>query len=443
MIGLVLLLSCSRTVPPHLQVPTDDGTANMPDVAVSDRATAVAATIGADPLARTPVLVNDAVLESLPGTGPLVAFGRAVRALERGDGQTERTMQLLEDEWASTVAVPLSRGYRLRIAENQLTTRLTPASADALIGLLSPLVPVDPKQTAPRSAMHWLGRDLTPALVRGYADQWVLAGWLAHPRIPTAPVADLLARPQYDGLRESPLGALLTARRADGVAEEGAWPALQRATGLALEQAAADRDAEQARWSDVKTTVGTELGTDDPIGTLLQAALSGSTPGAHDDRAAGAALLAWAALRWRGACGLPSCIGVDRIDMVRMSGRWHADLEPLAATWRVIALKESIDTLDSGRDTVLFPKAMVDLVDALLGTGARPLEASLLRKARGDGAVWLGLSRAVGEEGTVDWEGARAALGRHLQGEAAQARSVVTEPEWKERLERIRRRAIP
>jgi len=92
---------------------------------------------------------------------------------------------------------------------------------------------------------------------------------------------------------------------------------------------------------------------------------------------------------------------------------------------------------------VLFPRAMVDLTDALIGTGAGPLEAQLLRRRTPDPAVWLALGRSVGTEAVTDWEGARIALGGHLEAQATQARERCDDDALDPLFDRIIRRAVP
>ena len=441
-----LLVACARPLPEHLRIEPEAEEVDMPDMAVSDLASAVAATIGSDPLGRSPRLLPPSIVEPLRGSRPLIEFAEAVQAVERNDGTVEGTMQQLEAHRGASVAVPLSRGYRLRIAENHLAAvaRNPGEAQDALISLLSALRAVNADLVAPRPAMAWIATSPTPALLRVYADRWVLQGWLADPSVPVEVVGPLLAAPQYDALGDTPLGTLLSARAsgATGEVDEGVVD-LARATELALQQAAADRDREQAAWADARAAAKKELGTEDPIAFLLERARSRLTSAAADDRALGGALLAFSAQRWTGTCEQAPCIGIDRVEAMTFAGRWSPEIEALAAAWRVIALKESMDTLDVGHDTALFPSALVGMVDALLGTGGGPLGAQLLRKGRPDSQVWLELGRAVGEDGVVDWEGTRVAVGRHLQGVVTRTLALDPPDAMRASLERIGRRAIP
>lgn len=440
----LLFAGCPRQVPDHLQLKPDPS--SQLTVPITDERSALAAIIGKDPLTRSPMLPDPNVLEALDGGLPLAAFVRQVRAVEIGQGPVERVLQQVEDDWRATPAVPLSRGYRLRLAENELAGVGTEADAahGQVVVLITPLSsgPADP--TLPRRPLEWMGEHDRPEDVRTYAERWVLTSWLATPEIPIEVVVGPLGAPQYDGLRESPVGKLVMARASGASGDATAGLAdLGRATSLALQRAAADRDAEQAAWADTKKAAADELGDPDPVGKLLERASTGLTDAAMADKAAGGALLSLAALRWIDRCGAPPCIGVDRVEVMQFASRWDPEIAELAGIWQVIALKETLDSLEVGRETALFPDLMVDLADALLGTGAGPLEASLLRKQRPDAQVWLSVCRAVGTEGVTDWEGTRVAVGEHLEREVARTLALTQDPELRSLLERVGNRAVP
>ena len=441
---LVLLAGCPRPVPDHLQLKPDP--ASRITTPITDVSTALMAIIGRDPLARSPLLPDPALLDGLEGGAPLAAFVRQVRSVEVGQGSVERVLQQVEDDWRATPAVPLARGYRLRLAENALAS--VGAEPDAahreVVMLITPLGASVEDPTLPRRPLEWLGASERPEAVRAYAERWVLASWLATPEMPLEVLTGPLGAPQYDGLRESATGLLVAARAAGAAGDPGPGMAdLRRATSLALQRAAADRDAEQSAWADAKSAASTELADPDPIGKLLERSAVSLTAAALADRAAGGALLSLAALRWIDRCGAPPCTGVDRVEVMQFASRWDPEIAELAAVWQVVALKETIDSLEVGRDSALFPELMVDLADALLGTGAGPLEASLLRKQRPDAQVWLSVSRAVGTEGVTDWEGARLAVGQHLGREVARAAALTSDADLRSLLERVGNRAVP
>lgn len=433
-------LACARPIPEHLRLePSPDEARAEP---ITDLTSAVAAVLRRDPLARSPYLPARIALEPVLGAEPLVAFSEAVGALEASNEGIGRAMQVVEERWEGTVAVPLSRGYRLRIAENILANGTTdPEQTQArLVELLTPLAAGAGDPALTRMPFAFLGPD---ASIRAYGERWVLESWLAGPSIPLAPLGPLLGAPQYDSLRTSPVGALIIARITGAAADPAApWADLERATRLALTAAAADRDAEQAAWAVEKSAAAAELGGD-PVETLLRRAAAGLTAAASRDRAAGGALLALAALRWEGACADAPCGGLDRVQGMRSAARWDPDVAALAACWQVLALKEALDSLEAGRATAMFPRGIADLADALIGTGAGAIEAPALRKARADAQVWLTVARAVGVDGETDWDGARVALGKHLARTASAAMDVAPTAELRDLLQRIVRRAAP
>ncbi len=84
---------------------------------------------------------------------------------------------------------------------------------------------------------------------------------------------------------------------------------------------------------------------------------------------------------------------------------------------------------------------MVKLSDALLGTGAGPVDIAMNRKSRADEGTFHGLGRSVGAEATIDWPSTREALGRHLAVIASDAMSNCAGTEFEPYLQRIRERA--
>jgi hypothetical protein len=443
----ILLCGCSRKVPSHLQPDSPDPQASAAALAITDLRSALAQLTRTDPLVRAPKLLEASVYDSVDQGPPLAAYVRRVRMLERGEGQVERELQQLEDEYSGTAVVALSRGYRLRIIENILATtpELDERIEVQIALLLTPLQGASTEETLPQPPLAWLqGDDALAERVRHVGDRWALAAWLESPDIPLAPVGEALDSPLYDGLVQTPVGALVAARAAGNTGDtQVGLEALKRATQLALVQAAADRDQEQAAWADLRRAEAKALGVEDPIRQLLQRASTDLTEVAGNNDAAGGALLALAALRWKDACGAPPCGGVDRVHWMHISGRWSDAIAPLAATWKVIALKESLDGMDVGHDTVLFPRATLALTDALLGSGAGPLDLSLLRRRRPEPQVWLELARATGSEGATDWSDARVAIGEHLRAQTHLALELSSDEEIRPLLERISTRAVP
>ncbi len=444
----ILLVGCAgRRIPDHLKLDAPSAEEAAPEQ-LATPADALSAILGTDPLGRKPQLVEPSRLPS--ESDALVAYMEAIVAVERGEGDVAVVFQQVEDAWRGTAAVALARGYRLRVAESRLANPEDiddEATQRQALELLTPIRAVDEATTPPMPPLAWLSDQRDPRQdALDYGDRWVLGAWLDGPSIPLAAVASALGGPAFDRLRDDPLGRLIAARAATSPASS-ADPApgmadLRRATLLAATRAAADRDKEQASWSDLRRETGEELGADDPVDFLLARALEELLPGSADDTAAGAARLAVEARRWSATCPEGErCAALDRVDGMAAAGRFSPDVAPLARAWQVIALKDALDTMDVGHDTVLYPRAAVLLVDALLGTGAGPLSATLVRTRRPDAGVWLELGRSVGADATTDWSNAKAALAAHLEREAAAAADQVDDAELKQVLERIVKRA--
>ena len=114
--ALLVLAGCAPRVPAHLRVvPTEEQQA---EATWNDAASLVAYLVGDDPLVRAPKLPAVEKVEEV--SAPIADWVREVSRLEQGDGQVARQLQQLEERYPNTVVVPLARGYRLRMAENQL-----------------------------------------------------------------------------------------------------------------------------------------------------------------------------------------------------------------------------------------------------------------------------------------------------------------------------------
>ncbi len=441
----ILLLACGK-VPDHLRVEASGAGAAI-DLSVATGEGVVALVTRRDPLVRSPLIPARASAEALAGEPWVVAWLDVLAATELALSDPDPALEQLESSWRGTPVVPLTRGQRLRLAEGVVarTEALEEAAEADILAWLTPLRADDADVGLPRLPLDWLAPPhAAGAAARVLGERWVLAGWLDGPTIPVRPLAVALEGANYDPLRASPLGALLLARaEARGGSATSAFADLREATGLAMNRAAADRDTEQRAWADTRAVVATRLGVPDPEAELLGRALRGLTAAAADDRAAGGALLAHAALRWHDTCPDRPCIGLDRVAQMASASRWHPEVAELASVWQVVALKEAVDQMDVAADTVGFPGAMVGLVDALHGTGAGPLPADLLRVRRGEPRTWAGLASALGVEGVAEWTATRAALGSHLEQKAHSARDLSSDPGIRSLLERIAVRAQP
>ena len=89
---------------------------------------------------------------------------------------------------------------------------------------------------------------------------------------------------------------ILAIRRVLSADDSSAWSNLEEATWLALNHAAADRDHEQAAWAALRKEAIDRTGASRPIAAELRQAIDGLSNNASNDRAAGGALTALAAL---------------------------------------------------------------------------------------------------------------------------------------------------
>lgn len=432
--------ACLRPLPDHLRVeaPRPIPGASAPVTAPVDRATALSAVIGADPLARRPAWLDAAGARSIPDAGATADFLDAVLRLET-TRDAAGPLRRVEEGHLGTEAVGLSRGLRLAQAEGQLHSTLVDATAAqrAAVGLVTPLgEPEDALGDGPLLAFSG-----GPEGLGAHAGRWVLAGWLDGPEVPLAPVAAALRSPAFDPWRDSPLGQLIVAR-AEGRAADptSAWADLERATHLALVRAAADRDAEQGAWADEKRRVAEELGANDPIAALLARAFDGLTADAGAARSAGGALLAATALRLLDRCPDAPCRGLDRATTLRRAASWDPAVASLAATWEVVSWDKTLATMAAGRDTGLFPDALVDLADGLAALGS--VDGALLSHTGPDPGVWLLAGRAVGIDGCTGYGDAAVALGKRHQ-ELARSAARTAPSADAALLERIASRAVP
>ncbi|MCB9676538.1 MAG: hypothetical protein H6737_15585 [Alphaproteobacteria bacterium] len=435
------LCGCPPKVPEHLRVVTQEDT-KAAALEFESRDAMLDALVGRDPLVRAPAL-PDAEHARTHDEG-IAAWIEEVKALEEGDGDPGPLMLQLAERFPESEVVALSRGYRLRRAENRVGNLTGSDEGELgadLARLLTPLRDGGVMEGMTRSPLPFLGTDAAKGM-RVYGERWVLSAWLVSPKLHTAPVTQALAAPQYDGLSSSPTGRILANRDKRADVPQPALDDLRRATLLSLTRAAADRDKEQAAWAELKHAAREELGVKEPEQALLQRAFDGLSASTGADAAAAGAWIAATGLRWLDACPDAPCVGYDRTAVFSDATRWGPEVSGLAHAWRVIALKDALDTMEAGHDTVLFPTAILQLADALNGTGAGPIDMAIVRKARPDPAVWLGLARAVGADGATDWSTTRTALGSHLETVAKAAIEANPDNELTPLLERIAKRAV-
>lgn len=440
---VLVAAACHRALPSALSLPEPSSPATRSETAPTTRAALAAFTVGRDPLVRRPRLPE---LATIGGIADASFLGPGVAALIEAEKGGAPRLQLVEDEARGTEITAWVRGTRYGLAERLIVEQGNegPSALATLAPLLTRLRPDPIADTRSRHPLEALapGRPLDET-VRRMAQRWVLLGWLDGPDVPLAPVAAALRASPYDPLREGPVGRIVVARAegregpsADGLAD------LRRATALALQRAAADRHGEQGAWADARRAVAVELGADDPIAFLLDRAHGRLVDAAGRPEGAGGALLAATARRLRQGCPDTPCASLDRVETIGRAAAWHPALVAPARAWTVVALKDAVDTMQVGHGTVMFPTALVDLVDALLGTGAVPPTAGLLTRVTPDPTAWALVGAMVGDDRADTWEKVRIALGRHLEREARAALEVA-DPAWRPHLERIVTRAVP
>ncbi len=420
---LLLILACARPIPPALQIDAQDATTSLPEP--DEPAARLAWMVGDDPLVRRP---------RVP-TGPVDDAVAAWAAVARAADATPTDWAAVEAAHRGTAAVALARGARLAALETSLD------DATSALSWAVPLPTGDTGQDQVRPALDWLGAK--PVDLLGVVERQVLLGWLDGPAVPVDAPARALAAPTYDRAAATPAGALLMARAArpsDPAAAAAALTALEEATWLALMRAAADRDAEQAEAKALLLDAGTRAGVSgDPTHTLLTRAWQGFAADAGADASTGHALLAQAALRWRGACTDAPCGGFDRISAMTAATAWDPTVVPLADAWRVIAAKDALDRFEAAFDEPSFPQALDGVVEVLIGTGGT-VDRSLLLYPRPGAPVQLALSRAAGGGDLTSREDLFRTLKTRLAAQA-RAAAVNAPARLQEPLTRIARRA--
>jgi len=259
-------------------------------------------------------------------------------------------------------------------------------------------------------------------------DRWVLRAWQTTPDLPLGSLSDPLLKGTRQRLSNSPEGQLLLARaKPSGDCAQtlpDAWGNLMLGTELALQRAGADRDHEQAIWSDRRRAIQKEREiTSDPVQHLLETSHKALVRCAADDRAAGGALLAHAAMRWTKGCA-NGCDGLDRTFSISQAGRWHDDVEALADIWMVIATKESIDTMEVAQSTVMFRAAADDLLDLLMTLSPGGIDSYPLYVRSPNSTFWNRLGQSITEERITSWKGLKAPLCEILSDRARRANSA-------------------
>jgi len=456
-LAAVLLAACGGKLPSALS--PDAPTETAPTVVeVHDLAAATTALVGDDPLLRRPRVTAD--WGALDGGAPITAWA----ALNSTTGTTAPDWFALERGHPGSLGVPLARGARLATLESMVAGDLLPDAQVPVAGWLAPLSDLDrqgPSDILP--PLSWLvpggaaaigvPDPALPAAILHSAERQVLLGWLDGPDLDVRAPAAAMVPGIHDRLVDSPAGTLLVAR-AQGVLDASLASSglddLRVATTLALTDAAADRDSEQAAATaalaaDAATlsAAGAVLsdGRDAALRLRLRRARERLTADAGTDRSVGLALVALAAERLLDTCPDRPCRGLDRVESLDTPTRWTDDAAPLAAIWRVVAAKHVLDTVEVTAERPTWHAGTPDLVDLLLGTGAQQVDISLLRQPSPRPETWLALTRAAGTADATDADSGKRAL-RHLLVDLCDAALATPLPgEQRALVQRIRSRA--
>lgn len=420
---LLWFLACSHPVSPELELAPTAATAPDPEP------TALPAwrawVINGDPLARHP---------RLPGTGldPALADWLTLAAKPEADASA---WWQLEHRSPASPAVAFARGARLAEAEVNLR------SPGALLRWLVPLGEPGPAAfDAPRVPLAFL-RTESDDRVLAVLERGVLLGWLDGPGIDVAAPVALLNDPAWARLAATPAGLMLRARSAGSAAVPStAFQALQDASSLALEEAAADAPAEYEALKARRAALGGGRPSVDIVADLLIAAFEPLAAGAVNDDAAGMALVAHAALRWRERCPDTPCGGFDRLGELSAGARFSPEAARLASIWQVVAWKGAVDELWAAWDRPQALHAMDRVVELVAASSPRALDLTALLRPSPDSAWILPVTRAAGGPDGTSKEALFRALYRRVAEEAKAAHHVA--PEHVSTLGRIEKRAL-
>jgi hypothetical protein len=432
MIALVLLACGPKEIPPHLRIDPAEGSGSGP------AGTTLEDLVAHDPLVRRPA----------PGpSGHWKGLGEPVEAwaaLARRENLEPTDWDALEARLPGTLAIPLARGARLAVLEVKASEELTPQAEASVARWLGHIQANEKSPTqAPGAPLAWLDPKDPLGTAVHIAERQVILGWLDGPAIPVGAAAEAMQPGVHDRLIDSPAGHLLRerARRAsDPSARERGLRALADATSLALEGAAADRDAEQRAVAARAATARAELGAE-PVPALLARARTELSLDAGDDVSAGLALVAIGAERLLDSCPDRPCVGLDRTLALARAETWGAEVARWARAWRLVALKEAVDAFEVAYDRPTFYQVIPRMADALIGNGASTVPLSLLQQRSANSVVLLAISRAAAGVDATDEEGTTLALRKRLAELAGQVASDPPDPSIATFASRVQTRA--
>jgi hypothetical protein len=410
MIALVAIACAAKEIPPHLRVDPADR------IGLDPVGTTLEDLVAHDPLVRRPV----------PGpVGHWQGLGDPVEAwaaLARRENLEPTDWDALEARLPGTLAIPLARGARLAVLEVRASEELTPHAEASVARWLGHIQANEQSPGVPPGApLAWLDpKDPLGAVVH-IAERQVLLGWLDGPAIPVVAAAAAMQPGVHDRLIDSPAGHLVIERAqhaTDPTAHARGLEALARATSLALENAAADRDAEQRAIAQTTAAARAELGGE-PVAVLLARARMDLSSDAASDVSTGLAIVALSAERLVDSCPDRPCNGLDRTLALARAEAWGPEVARWARAWRLVSLKQAVDAFEVAYDRPTFYQVIPGLADALVGNGASNVPLVLLQQRSANPVVLLAVSRAAAGVDATDEEGTELALRKRLAEIAA------------------------
>ncbi len=404
----ILVLGCTKPIPPHLAVV---------DSEIHQTASpSIERLVGHDPLLRRPDPLQ-------PGAWADVSGAQAIEIWAK----TARKQNALPADWstveastAGTIGVPLARGARLAAIEvigGEWDEKVQQRIA-AWMGLTG--VEAQPATKTPTEPLAWLpGTSAQDKMetAKHIATRMVLEGWFDGPTIDQKAASKALASDAHTRLASSPYGKLMLARAnqsndpdALSSGEQFFW----EATGHALAWAAADTNTEQKKVRAARQQFRDQRGSN-PASWNLARARELFTMDASSKAATGMALVTIGAERLENSCPDDPCSGLYIVASITRASEWHESAAAAAAAWHVIALKRALDTLRASIDKPSLYRRLPQIADALTGINEDTVELSFLRHRVVNPAMMLNISRMAGGTPTSDTDQAIEAVAKRLQ----------------------------
>jgi len=382
---------------------------------------ALAQLLGGDPMWReVRTSPDDATLAGL-GLGGLVPIRAAWLASPTPDLAAVASGVALQNE---PLAAPWLAGLHLGEADAFLGSQPRdddPRWGRAISGLAD-IADEPPNRAGGVSPAAWLGvGPERAAALRASLERRVWVAWLGVPRSHLGPVVDATNAWWGEPLGGAPWQALVAAKHRaplDDLARRGSEEALRVATGWALEEVVAEDASSRAAW---RGRVVAATGHEDPYEALtatLRQVFARAQLDAGTDASVARGMVAATALRLVGTCDDAPCGGLDRGATLVAAARLDEDVAPWARVWSAIALRAAVDRLSYGHDTPGYPRAAVDVTDALVARAMPPRDLAPLTRRRPDVWVWSSWGEGMGVPQAVRWEDLRARLVVQLETES-------------------------